>query len=192
MAHGESASPCQPQWTPDPLTASQPVAWGWSQIVGGLGCLGSYKSLPSPNVSFHPSRGPHGEAVGNCRARMQVPSDERWEAPGCPAPFVPGLGWGTSLSPCVPSLAPPGPTLAPGSTCHSPPGFLGQWPGFQVLQALLSQEPSSSPGLVLPLWSPGPLILPFPCLCLFPPPWPFTSRACCVLLPTGGAGRVGQ
>lgn len=70
----------------------------------------------------------------------------------------------------VPPLTPtyPGANLDPGfkSVLHHP-WFLGRWPSFQVLQALLSQEPSSLYGLAPPSLHQGPLTLP-PLLSLWP------------------------
>ena len=167
-----------------PQTPSQPLSpWSGAGVrQWGRGCRANYKSLPSLNLSFHPcpggltGDGRVGTAGPGCKL-LPARRDSR-EARGCPAPFVPGLGWGAFPSPRAPSLASLGPTLAQGSSRSLTPWVSG------AVAWLLGASGPPGPGTLLLTWpgtSPpsvtGPLTLPCPSLSLFPPLWPFTRRA---------------
>ena len=179
MVPGEGAAPCQPQRTPDPRTASQTMEQGRSQTVRADGA--NDRSLPSLSLTFHPCpRGRVGEgSVGTAGPGRKLLRPKEMGGRHEVAQHSLCLAWGggASPSPYTPSPASPGTALAQGSR-WSLPGFLGQCPGFRGPQApLLSGAPlltwlGAHPPSVM-----GPLALPFPGLCLFPLPWPFTSGA---------------
>lgn len=114
-----------------PQTPSQPLSpWSGAGVrQWGRGCWANYKSLPSLNLSFHPcpggltGDGRVGAAGPGCK--LLPARRDRREARGCPAPFVPGLGWGAFASPRAPSQASLGPTLAQGSSLSLTPWVSG-------------------------------------------------------------------